>query len=262
MAITIAVANHKGGVGKTTSVINLGACLAAAGRSVLAVDLDHQCNLTTNLGFDPAEISQETTSYGLIMGHGSLEGALRPVGPNLALVPGHIQLAEVDIELSKTTVLNRESRLQRALSRSTADYILLDTPPALGMPTMNALVASDVVVIAVQTYSWAYEAIKRLMLIVHEVQSQSNPELVIYALPTLHRTNVNVQRDTLEQIEQTFQGLTLPTIRHTATLAEAAAARQTIVDYANGSRGHKDYEAVAEEIIRRVERAEAEAIEA
>src|SRR5262245_51891397 len=108
--ITIAVANHKGGVAKTTTVANLGACLAQKGRSVMMVDLDHQCNLTDNFGFEAMRLSPESTSYGLVMNQAKLEGTMRPAGPNLTLVPGHISLAELDIELSKNTALNRESR--------------------------------------------------------------------------------------------------------------------------------------------------------
>lgn len=260
--VVIAVANHKGGVGKTTTVVNLGACLAHAGRSVLVVDLDHQTNLTDNLGLNPSQIPREHTSYGLIMKQAELDDVAHPIGPNFAAVPGHIELAELDIELSKQTALGRESRLKAALEGAPYDYVLLDTPPALGMPTMNALVAADVVVLAIQTYSWAYDAIKRLMLIINEVKTQVHPKLVTYALPTLHRGNVNVQRDVLAEIEKLFVGLTLPPIRHTATLPEAAAAKMAIVDYANGSRGHEDYRQLAQEIMNRVERRTQQALEA
>jgi chromosome partitioning protein len=250
----IAIANQKGGTAKTTTAVNLGACLAHAGRNVLLVDLDAQCNLTTHLGIDPPA-DERRTSYGLLTDKSAdAAGAVLPVGPNLAVIPGHIALAEVDLKLH--AVMNSHTRLKRAFAVLNREgYILIDCAPTLGLSTLNAFTAATHLIVAIQTNWFAYEALKRLMFIVDDVLDEANPDLVVYALATLHRANVNNNRDVLAKIEETFGDLTLRAIiRHTATLAEAATAGQSIVDYAHGSRGHKDYEALAEEIIDRVER--------
>lgn len=255
MTTTIAIANQKGGVGKTTTAVNLGACLAQAGRNVVLIDLDAQCNLTTHLGIDSPE-SESATTYALLLDKAaSARDLLVAVAPNLSVVPGHIALAEVDLKLH--TVMNGHTRLKRALAGLNADYVLIDCSPSLGLSTLNAFTAASHLIIAIQTNWFAFEALRRLMFIVEDVLDEANPELVVYALATLHRTNVNNSRDVLAKIQETFKDLSLDsTIRQNATLAEAAAARQTIVDYANGSRGHKDYQALAEEIVKRVERTE------
>lgn len=253
MSYTIAIANQKGGTAKTTTAVNLGACLAHTGRKVVLVDLDAQCNLTSHLNLSPPE-SEKDTTYGLLVDKSAnAVELLLPAGPNLSVIPGHIALAEVDLKLHAT--MNGHTRLKRALAGIEADYILVDCAPTLGLSTLNAFTAATHLIVAIQTNWFAFEALRRLMFIVEDVLDEANPELVVYALATLHRTNVNDNRDVLAKIQETFKDLTLASvIRQTATLAEAAGARQSIVDYAHGSRGHKDYEALAEEIIDRVER--------
>lgn len=252
---TIAIANQKGGVGKTTTAVNLSACLARLGKRVLLIDLDPQANATDHLG-QPNPEREGESSYALIAEKNPDFGTIiRPVGPNLQLAPGHIALAEMDIKLFNT--INRETRLQRSLEELSADldYVVIDCAPNLGITTVNAFCAASHVLIAIQTNWFAYEALRRLMAIIQEVVDESNPGLVVYALATIHRTNVNVNREVLEQIKRDFDDLTLETtIPHTATLVEASASHQTILDYAHGSKGHKAYEQLAEEIIRRVER--------
>ena len=120
---------------------------------------------------------------------------------------------------------------------------------------MNAFCAATHVVIAIQTNWFAYEALRRLMAIIQDVMDESNPDLLVYAMATIHRTNVNVNREVFAKIKEDFADLAIETaIPHTATLVEASASHQTILDYAHGSKGHKAYENLAEEIIRRVER--------
>jgi chromosome partitioning protein len=256
----IAIANQKGGVGKTTTAVNLAACLARMGRRVLLVDLDPQANATDHVGLEnPA--NEQQSSYALIAEKNpDFPSIIKPVGPNLQIAPGHIALAEIDIKLF--SAMNRETRLARSLSllSNDLDYTIIDCAPSLGISTVNAFCAATHVIIAIQTNWFAYEALRRLMAIVGDVIDELNPGLVTYALATLHRTNVNVNREVLVQIQKDFQDLTLNSvIRHTATLAEASAAKQNIIDYAHGSRAHQDYESLAQEVINRVEREQQEA---
>ena len=251
MRAVISIANQKGGVGKTTTAVNLAGCLAARDERVLLVDLDGQGNATSHLGVEIPE-SENLTSYALLAeAEPDVEKLVVPVAPNLLLVPGHIALAEVDIKLFSQ--INRDTRLARALQSIAdgVDFVVIDCPPSLGMATVNALSASTDVVICVQTNVFAYEAVRRLLAIIKVVKKELAPDLAIHALATLHRATVNLNKSVLEKVMQNFPNQTLQTtISQTAALTEAAAAGQTIIDYANGSRGHQDYEKLTDELIR------------
>ena len=225
------------------------------GQRVLLIDLDPQANATDHLGQANPE-DEAASSYALIAEKTpDFAKIIIPVSPNLQLAPGHIALAEMDLKLHNA--INRETRLQRCLKQVQGDfdYVIIDCAPNLGVTTVNAFCAATHVLIAIQTNWFAYEALRRLMAIINDVVEESNPNLVVYALATLHRSNVNVNRDVLAKIKEDFEDLALDSpIRHTATLAEASAARQPILDYAHGSKGHQDYEQLAQEIISRVER--------
>lgn len=261
MRAIISIANQKGGVGKTTTAVNLAGCLAARGERVILIDLDGQGNATSHLGVEIPE-SENLTSYALLAdAEPDIEKLAVPVAPNLLLVPGHIALAEVDIKLFSQ--INRDTRLARALQSIAdgVDFVIIDCPPSLGMATVNALSASTDVVICVQTNVFAYEAVRRLLAIIKVVKKELAPDLSIHALATLHRPTVNLNKSVLEKITQNFPNQTLQTtISQTAALTEAAAAGQTIIDYANGSRGHQDYEKLTDELIRLIsERGEKDA---
>lgn len=251
MRAVISIANQKGGVGKTTTAVNLAGCLAARDERVLLVDLDGQGNATSHLGVEIPE-SENLTSYALLAeAEPDVEKLVVPVAPNLLLVPGHIALAEVDIKLFSQ--INRDTRLARALQSIAdgVDFVVIDCPPSLGMATVNALSASTDVVICVQTNVFAYEAVRRLLAIIKVVKKELAPDLAIHALATLHRATVNLNKSVLEKVMQNFPNQTLQTtISQTAALTEAAAAGQTIIDYANGSRGHQDYEKLTDELTR------------
>jgi len=250
----IAIANQKGGVGKTTTAVNLAACLARNGHRTLLIDLDAQCNATTHSGKEVPD-SETETSYALISDkQPELKRLIKPIGPNWSLIPAHIALAEIDIKLF--SMMNREARLKKALEtvENDYDYVVIDCSPSLSITTVNALVAATHTVITIQTNWFAYEAIKRLMTIIGDVVDESNPDLVTYALATMHRKNVNINEDVLKQIREDFGALTFDAvIPYTATLAEASVAKQPICDYADGSKAHIAYEAVMKELISRVE---------
>lgn len=249
----IAIANQKGGVGKTTTAITLAACLARSGRNTLLIDLDAQANATNHLGVDLSENS--ASSYNILVDKKfDPEKAVVAHSPNLMLIPGSLALAEIDLVLSNT--LQREGRLTKALEKLKRpfQYVIIDTPPNLGLATLNAFVAAHLVIITIQTNWFGLEAIKRLMSILEDVLDEANPNLEVCALATLHKSNVNVNKDMLKAISNTFQEDMLKTvILHTATLAEASASRQPICDYAHGCRGHQNYQQLTEEVIEYVE---------
>jgi chromosome partitioning protein len=253
----IAIANQKGGVGKTTTAVNLSACLARANRRTLLVDFDPQSNATIHTTtLNPG--SEMKSSYALISEkQPDLSKLIRPISPNWQIIPGHIALAEIDIQIFN--IMNREQRLKKALSQveNQFDYGIIDCAPSLSITTVNALCAATHAIIAIQTNWFAYEAIKRLMAIVGDVIDESNPDLVTYALATMHRKNVNIHEEVLTQIRQDFQELMLESvIPYTATLPESSAAKMPICDYADGSKADIAYQSLTKEIIARVETAE------
>lgn len=248
----IAVFNHKGGVGKTTTVANLGAGLARRGRRVLLVDVDPQACLTVHFGIDPERA--ERTIYDVLCRDLPFADAVRELeGDTLLGVPSHLDLAGAELELA--TTMGRERLLRDALerylgTRGDIDYVLFDCPPSLGILTVNALAAADEVFVPLQTEFLALRGVGKLVDVVTLVRRRLNPTVHITGiLPTLSRTGTLLAREVQEEIARHFGSKVFKTrIRSNVKLAEAPSHGKSIFAYAPGSAGAEDYAALAGEV--------------
>lgn len=248
MTRTIALANQKGGVAKTTTCLNLGAALVKRGRRVLLVDLDPQANLTLGLGLDPYQ--QQATTYEVLLNADKGAGfAVQSIGAGLDLIPATIDMAAAELELAGK--IGRETLLREALTplRDRYDYILIDPPPSLGLFTLNALVAANEVLIPLQVHVYALKGVAQLQQTVKLVQ-KLNPNLYISGVVcTMVDRRNNLSRAVEDQIREKFGQLVFETvIPNNITLAEAPASGQSIIDYAPTSAGALAYSALAEEL--------------
>lgn len=244
---TIALANQKGGVGKTTTVINLGAALASLDRRVLLVDVDPQSNTTSGLGF-PKE-NDGGTVYDAIRGEGAL---IKPTAfPNLFLLSSTRDLVGAEIEL--VDVPDREHRLAEALDAVKADFdlILIDCPPSLGLLTLNSLCAADAVLIPIQCEYFALEGVTDLMETIERVRGSFNSRLGIEGvLLTMYDERTNLSRQIVEDIRSHFgPKVYRAMIPRSIRLAEAPSFGQPILAYDIKSRGSEAYLALAAEVI-------------
>lgn len=245
----IAVINQKGGVGKTTSVVNLGACLAAASQKILLVDLDAQAHLTYSLGIRADEL--EATVYELLKGETTLDEILIKRDP-LHLIPASIDLAAAEIELS--TEVGREALLKnRIKDLQHYDLILLDCPPNLGLLTLNALTAAHEVYVPLQAEFLSIKGLNKLTDMVTKVKQRVNPELEITGLMvTQFDGRLKLHNEVAENLKKHFGEKVFKTcIRRNVALAEATSFGQTIFEYAPASAGAQDYQALCQEIINR-----------
>ena len=250
----IAVINQKGGVGKTTTTVNLGAALAALGRRVLVCDLDPQCNLTVHLDVDP---NAETPSiYDLLVRKATLADVVRPTEqPGLDVAPAGSDLAGIELELASE--LGREVILRQAFEADDAargrhwDFVLVDCPPSLGLLALNALVACDEVFVPVQAEFFALQGLGKLLEVVDLVQQRLNPRLRISGLVSCrHDPSTNLSKQVLADIRDPFGTVLLETvIRRNVKLAEAPSHGKTIFSYDPASRGADDYLALAREVL-------------
>lgn len=250
MGRIIAIANQKGGVGKTTTSVNLGACLAYIGKRVLLVDVDPQGNATSGVGIEKAEVNQ--CIYDILVEDVEAKKAILPTKvENLSIIPATIQLAGAEIELVPT--ISREVRLKRALDdvKHLFDYIIIDCPPSLGLLTINALTASDAVVIPVQCEYYALEGLSQLLNTVRLVQKHLNKELMIdgVLLTMLDaRTNLGIQ--VIEEVKKYFQDKVYRTIiPRNVRLSEAPSHGEPIIIYDPKSRGAEVYLELAKEVV-------------
>ena len=250
MTRIIVVANQKGGVGKTTTVANLGAALAEKDQRVLLIDLDSQAALTAMFGVDPYRLPR--SMYSILM-HETLALAriLRPAGKSMALAPASVDLAAAEVKLVNEE--GRASRLAEALGRNRIpfDFILIDTPPSLGLLTLNGLVASGEVLVPVQCHFLAMRGVRALMETIWRVKRRLNPELRwVGLLPTLYDDGSRHAAEVVDELREVFQHKVFDILIKTdEQFAEAPVARQTLVDYNPRHEGASAYRALAEEIL-------------
>ncbi|MFP3125592.1 AAA family ATPase [Ectobacillus funiculus] len=250
MGTIISIANQKGGVGKTTTSVNLGAGLACLGKKVLLVDIDAQGNATTGVGIDKATIEQ--CVYNVLVEDQDIRAIIKPTTvKDLDILPATIQLAGAEIELVPT--ISREIRLKRALQpvRDEYDYIIIDCPPSLGLLTINALTASDSVIIPVQCEYYAMEGLSQLLNTVRLVQKHLNKELAIQGvLLTMLDARTNLGLQVIDEVKKYFRDKVYRSvIPRNVRLSEAPSHGKPIMLYDAKSRGSEVYLDLAKEVI-------------
>ncbi|OBS62764.1 sporulation initiation inhibitor Soj [Enterococcus mundtii] len=255
MAQIISVANQKGGVGKTTTTVNLGACLASLGKQVLLVDMDAQGNATSGVGIRKPDVTQDI--YDVLVNELPIaEATIATEHENLSIVPATLQLAGAEIEL--TSMMARESRLKSSLAEvnDQYDYILIDCPPSLGHLTINSFTASDSILIPVQCEYYALEGLSQLLNTVRLVQKHFNPELEIEGvLLTMYDARTNLGNEVVEEVRKYFREKVYDTvIPRNIRLSEAPSHGKPIIDYDPRSRGAEVYQGLAKEVVDREEK--------
>jgi len=251
MGKIIAIANQKGGVGKTTTSVNLAASLGVLEKKVLLVDADPQANASSGLGTDVDTV--ENGTYQLLEHLVSAkEVIVSTTSPNVDLIPAHIDLVAIEIELVDKK--NREFKLREALQsiKDDYDYILIDCAPSLGLLTLNALVAADAVLIPIQCEYFALEGLGKLLNTVKSVQKIHNPDLDIEGLLlTMYDSRLRLSNQVVEEVKKHFQDMVFKTIiKRNVKLGEAPSYGESIIAYDATSRGAKNYLSLANEIIK------------
>ena len=254
MGRAIVVANQKGGVGKTTTAINLAACLAEAGQKVLAIDMDPQGNMTSGLGVDKDAI--ENTVYELLLGESSVEDCLqKEVIENLSVIGSNINLSAAEIELIREE--EKEYILQKAIApiRDNYDFIIIDCPPSLSMLTINSMCLADTVLVPIQCEYYALEGLTQLLHTINLVQERLNPSLEMEGVVfTMYDARTNLSLQVVENVKNNLNQTIYKTIiPRNVRLAEAPSYGMPINLYDTKSAGAESYRLLAEEVIHRGE---------
>ena len=254
MGRAIVVANQKGGVGKTTTAINLAACLAEAGQKVLAIDMDPQGNMTSGLGVDKDAI--ENTVYELLLGETEVEDCVqKEVIENLSVIGSNINLSAAEIELIGQD--EKEYILQRAIApiRDQYDFIIIDCPPSLSMLTINSMCLADTVLVPIQCEYYALEGLTQLIHTINLVQERLNPSLEIEGVVfTMYDARTNLSLQVVENVKSNLeQNIYKTIIPRNVRLAEAPSYGMPINMYDTKSAGAESYRLLADEVIHRGE---------
>lgn len=252
MSQVIAVINQKGGVGKTTTAVNLAAYLAKAGKQVLIIDFDPQGNATSGLGVD--KTVAETTAYDILFDPKTVASAIKETNlPNVCLLPSNAALAAAEVDLVNEP--KREYRLKEALKGLTYDFILIDCPPALSLLTINALTAAQNLLIPVQAEYYALEGLGQLLEVVQRVRQGLNPRLeVLGVVVTMYDSRTSLADNVLDEIKKHFNEKVFATvIPRNVRLAEAPSFGKTILEHDKWSKGARAYKALTKEVLQRVQ---------
>jgi chromosome partitioning protein len=250
LAKVIAIANQKGGVGKTTTAVNLSSCLAFKGKKVVIIDIDPQGNTTSGLGIDKKTINKSI--YEVLINDENIGNALMDTAiEDLKICPSNIQLVGAEVEL--VSVISRETRMKAAISeiRKNFDYILIDCPPSLGLLTLNALTASDTILVPIQCEYYALEGLSQLMNTVKLVQRHLNPSLDVEGVVlTMFDARTNLSIQVVEDVKKYFKNKVYRTvIPRNVRLSEAPSFGLPIILYDAKSKGAECYLELAQEVI-------------
>lgn len=254
MGRTIVIANQKGGVGKTTTAINLSACLAEAGQKVLAIDMDPQGNMTSGFGVDKDEV--DNTVYELLLGEVDVTACIQEnVLENMSLISSNINLAAAEIEL--IGIEEKEFILQKAVEpiKKNYDFIIVDCPPSLNMLTINAMCLADTVLVPIQCEYYALEGLSQLIHTINLVKDRLNPELEMEGVVfTMYDARTNLSLQVVDNVKENLQQTIYKTIiPRNVRLAEAPSHGMPINLYDSKSTGAESYRLLAEEVIHRGE---------